>query len=371
MTGNETLFQPQRLELARLRRGCNKTTLAKKASLTAQTITAYEQARTEPSSEIVDRLAAALDFPVEFFYAEMGDVVPLNAASFRALSKMTKTQENAALAGGTMCIELSEWIDAEFHLPTPDVPDLDPGIITPEGAAALVRSEWGLGEAPISNVLHLVEAHGVRVFALAAEYQQVDAFSFWREETNTPYICVGTHKTPERGVFDLAHELGHLVLHRDHGAPRGRAQEREADNFASNFLMPKADIAAYAPQFPTLDDLVRAKGRWRVSAAALAYRLHKLNRISDWHYRSLCIEIGRLGRAVEQNSIPREQSQVLSKVLTELRREGIGRAQIAARLNFYPADLDALLSGLVVSSLEGEGNSVDHPRPSLRLVQPL
>ena len=96
-------------------------------------------------------------------------------------------------------------------------------------------------------------------------------------------------------MFDLAHELGHLVIHRDHRAPRGREAEFEADAFASSFLMPKSDVIANAPRFPSLKDLIHAKKRWRVSVAALNYRLRKLNLITEWHYRTLCIEIGRMG----------------------------------------------------------------------------
>ncbi|HEX7167544.1 MAG TPA: ImmA/IrrE family metallo-endopeptidase [Acidimicrobiales bacterium] len=362
-------FEPERLTLARYRRGMTITKLAKAVSLTPQTISAYESGKTEPESKVVDRLSNALDFPRAFFYAALDDLVPLDAASFRSLSRMSASKAKAALAGGTLCVEFSAWIEDRFDLPKPDICDLDPGIIQPEAAAVYVRTQWGLGDAPISNVLHLLEAHGVRVFALAAEYREVDAFSFWREDTCTPFIVVGTHKTPERTVFDLAHELGHLVMHRDHGAPRGREEEREADAFASSFLMPAADVKAAAPRFPSFRDLVAAKARWRVSAAALNYRLHQLGIITDWHYRSLCIEIAKIGRDRELNSIPREQSQVLTKVLAAMRAEGVGRADIARDLRLPVSEVDSMLSGLVVSALTGGGNrDAAAPRPNLRVV---
>jgi Zn-dependent peptidase ImmA (M78 family)/DNA-binding XRE family transcriptional regulator len=363
-------FQAERLRLARHRRGLTKTALAKRISVTAQTVSAYERELSAPADAIVERMSDVLEFPIEFFYAELGDIVPLDAASFRSLSRMTTAKANAALAGGTLCVELAAWIDERFELPTADVPDLDPGVIDPEGAAAYVRAAWGIGDAPISNVLHLLEARGIRVFALAAEYREVDAFSFWREQTSTPFICVGTHKSPERSVFDLAHELGHLVLHRDHGAPRGRLEERQADAFASSFLMPRADVAAAAPRFPSFQDLVAAKSRWRVSAAALNYRLHQLGWLSDWHYRSICMEIAKVGRDVELNSIPREQSQVLSKVLSALRAEGTTRNSIAAALKITPKELGSLLSGLVVSAVDGDRTDrSSNERPALRLVE--
>jgi Zn-dependent peptidase ImmA (M78 family)/transcriptional regulator with XRE-family HTH domain len=368
----DCLFEPQRLTLARQRRAMTITDLARAVRVTPQTISAYERGKTEPATTTVLRLANVLGFPEQYFYDALDGVVPLDAASFRSLSRMSASKAKAALAGGTFCVAFSDWLDERFELPEPDVCDLDPGLINPEGAAAYVRAQWGLGDAPISNVLHVLEAHGVRVFALAAECREVDAFSFWREESCTPFIVVGTHKTPERQVFDLAHELGHLVMHRDHRAPRGRIEEREADAFASSFLMPKADVAAVAPRFPNLEDLIEAKTRWRVSVAALNYRLHHLGMISDWHYRSLCIEIAKLGRDREPNSIPREQSQVLTKALASLRSEGIWRGDIARDLRLPPSEIESMLSGLVMSAMEGgrEATEKRSEQPTLRVVRP-
>lgn len=366
----ERQFNAERLTLARHRRGLNKTKLAAKVRLKAPAITAFENADREPSDEMVGRLAEALDFPVGFFYEDIEDVVPLDAASFRSLSRMTAGQRDAALASGTLAMHLNRWIEERFGLPAPSVPDLDPGIINPAGAAAHVRAQWGLDSLPIANVLHTIEAHGVRVFALAAQYKEVDAFSFWHEQSSTPFIIVGTHKTPERQVFDLAHELAHLVLHRDHASPRGRDEERQADEFASNFLMPEVDVRRAAPRNPTLADLGTAKHRWRVSVAALAFRMHKLNLITDWNYHNLCVQISTFGRDREMKSLPREQSQVLGKVLGSLRDQGKGRSDLAAALHVHQPDVDALLTGLVLAGINGDGESTGEPslRPALRLV---
>ncbi len=360
------MFNHERLVLARHRRGLNKTQLAKAIGVTLQTLSSYERGNSEPTPALIERLAEVLAFPPSFFFSDLTDSVLLDAASFRKLSRMTARQRDSALAGGTQCVELNAWMEENFELPTPDVPDLDPGVISPEGAAAMVRSQWGLGDVPIGNVLQMVEAHGVRVFSLVEECREIDAFSFWQD--GVPFICLGAHKTAERAVFDVAHELGHLVLHRDHSAPRGRAEERQADDFAANLLMPKSEIDAYAPRFPTYADLVSAKTRWRVSVMALAYRLHNLGWITDWHFRSLCIEIAKKGREIEPNSIPREQSQVLAKVLKALRAEGSGKADIANALNYRTSDIDALMDGLTVSSIAGEGESTPSSPPRLRVV---
>jgi Zn-dependent peptidase ImmA (M78 family)/DNA-binding XRE family transcriptional regulator len=358
-------FNAERLTLARMRRSLTKAELGRLVGRVPRTISDYEASRTEPDDQTVERLASVLQFPVAFFFQPLRTPMPKDTASFRALTKKTAKQANAALAVGTLGIALNEWIEERFDLPDPDVPDLQPGIINPEGAAALVRSRWDLGLSPISNVLHLLEFHGVRVFSLADECREIDAFSAWVGPT--PYVCLATHKTAERAIFDAAHELGHLVLHRDHASPRGRREEREADQFASCLLMPTDDVESSAPMNPTLSDLISAKSRWRVSAAALNYRLHDLKFTSDWRYRELCMEIGQF-RGYEPNSVQREHSQVLTKVFATMREEGTTRKDIADALLLFPDDLDAITFGLSTTVLDGSGESTPRRRDHLRLI---
>jgi Zn-dependent peptidase ImmA (M78 family) len=70
---------------------------------------------------------------------------------------------------------------------------------------------WGLGTGPRPNLLQLCESRGIRVFALAPFADAVEAYSIWRNDI--PYVFLARRKAPERLRFDLAHELGHLVLH--------------------------------------------------------------------------------------------------------------------------------------------------------------
>jgi Zn-dependent peptidase ImmA (M78 family)/transcriptional regulator with XRE-family HTH domain len=362
------VFTPTRLTLARKRRGLKKSELAGLSTVTARTITAYERGLTEPQPSVVEVLARALDFPASFFYEADLEEPPVNGVSFRALTRMTASQRDTALAAGTLAIELEGWLATRFELPETDIPELDRQVVHPESAASIVRTHWGIGEAPVANMIHLLEAHGVRVFSLVQACREVDAFSFW--SGTTPFVCLNTVKTAEHSRFDAAHELGHLVLHRGRGSPRGRQEEREADAFASALLMPRADLLAAAPRFPGLSDLVVAKKRWKVSAAALSYRMHKLGVLTDWHYRELCIELARFGRSREPDPSTSEHSQLLEKVFATLRAEGVARADVAAALHVTPAELDSLVFGLVVSLVEGGGDAgpTADRRAGLRLI---
>jgi Zn-dependent peptidase ImmA (M78 family)/DNA-binding XRE family transcriptional regulator len=365
------MFNKSRLALARKRRGWTKRRLADAVGVTDRSIMLFEKGDSEPGELTLRLIADALDFPVDFFSGSDLEEVPEEAVSFRSLKKMTAAQGHAAKSAGSLALALSDWIGERFRLPRVDIPKLGPGIDA-ETAAEVVRTEWSLGEAPITNMVHLLEAHGVRVFSLAEETRQVDALSFWRPGTEQiPYVFLNTQKSGEHGRLDVAHELGHLVMHWHHDVPQGREAEREAQAFGSALLMPAKTVSATAPSFPTVAEIKAHKRRWRVSAMAYVYRLHKLERLSDWHYRTLNVEMSKLGYRTEEPNpkIQPETSQVLNKVFNALRKEGVTKDDIARALALYPADLDALVFGLAMLPMSGEGKGGPNARPNLSLVK--
>jgi Zn-dependent peptidase ImmA (M78 family) len=311
---------------------------------------AYEGGRRTPSPQVVERFAKTLNFPVSFFERPELERLQEEAASFRSLSRMKAAQREGALASGELALELNDWLESRFVLPPTDVPDLRPQP-DPEAAAIALRTRWGLSDRPITNMVRLLEAKGVRVFSLAEACAEVDAFSLWRGAR--PFVFLNTVKSAERSRFDAAHELGHLVLHR-HGQPNGREAEQECDRFAGAFLMPKSSLLAYAPKLPTIQNLIQAKKYWGVAVSALAYRMHTVGLITDWQYRSLCIEIQRLGyRKAEPERAPRELSQVMEKVFASLREEGVSKASLAELLGWPSRELRTLVFQLVVSTESG------------------
>ena len=313
------MFNSECLKFARKRRGLTKKSLAERAKLSPRSISMFENNEASPSEETLYELSKKLDFPVEFFLQdETFDALNENAVSFRSLSKMSAGRKYSALNAGAIAIKFNEWVNERFSLPSPDLIETE-GPKDPEIVAMTLREYWGVGELSIGNLIHLLEAKGIRVFSLAEDTVDVDAFSLWKD--NTPYIFLNTLKSAERSRFDAAHELGHLILHR-HGAPSGTDAEKEADQFASAFLMPESSIRSNISSLETIGSLIEAKRNWRVSLSALAYRTHKLGIISDWHYRTLCIEISKNGfNKQEPNGIQREQSKIGNIVFDELRKD--------------------------------------------------
>lgn len=361
LAGVET-FEPTRLVIARDRSGLTQRALSDLIGVSPRAIKAYESGAMNPSRETLRDMAKAVGYPEAFFEAPELDLLPLEAASFRALTKASAKLRSRAVASGTfaLCL-LYPFLSERFELPAVDVPDLRDE--TPAGAAEALRQHWGLGQRPIPHIVSLLESRGIRVFSLSEDCEAIDAFSLWRD--GTPFVFLNTKKTPERSIFDAAHELAHLVLHR-HGVPQGHDIEYDADRFASSFLLPEAAIRAEAPPNPTLPAVVDMKARWRASAAAIGRRLHDLNLMSDWHYTKFNKELSWRGRRNEPGPLARQTSVVLAKALAALAEEGLDAKAIASELHLPVHEVRALTFGLTLVAGEGRGEA--KKRATLRLV---
>ncbi|MGX5692483.1 helix-turn-helix domain-containing protein [Dermacoccus abyssi] len=362
-----TMLNPSRLTAARKRRGWTITRLSQESGLSTKSLSSYENDHHEPDDLNLLRLAEALQVAPPFLIADDLDEIPLDAVSFRALSKMTARTRDRGLASARIALLLDEWIGERFDLPQIDVPSLTGR--DPEIAAQEVRARWGLGEQPIRNVIHLLEAHGVRVFSLTQDNRDLDAFcTTWRER---PYVFLATNKSAERGRFNAAHELGHLVLHGEDRIPHGQASEDEANRFAASLLMPRSSVLAQGLRNASADRLLQAKKKWGVAAMAMAHRANELGLMSEWSYRTACVDLSRMGyRRGEPGGLPKESSQLLTKVVQQLAANGISIKDVAADLGVTPAEVRAHMFALAPTSIAGGGRTAQaSSRPEFTLHQ--
>ena len=348
------MFNPARVELVRLRLGLTKIGLAERLRVDRKVIQRFNAGRADLTAECREQLLEISGYPEAFFVKNSPEYPNPDGVSFRSLRSLTAGSRNSAIAAGALAFELDDWISNRYELPAHT---LSPERVTasePTTMAIQLRSMWGIGMRPIGNMVNLLEAHGVRVFSLVEGTRHLDAYSLWRNDR--PYVFLNTVKTAERSRFDAAHELGHLLLHRHTGSRHSQA-EAEADTFASAFLMPEEDLRAEFQWVASLEEIIEKKRRWGVSAAALAYTLHKMGKISDWHYRGFCIGLGKLGRQNEPNPMPRETSQVWVKILTDLWRQRITLSRLSECLAVPEKELQGLLFGIMAAVNEDKANS--------------
>lgn len=343
-------FQPRQLTLARERRGLTKAQLAELCGVDRKTVAEWESGRvTEPP---VSGLSQHLGFQEQFFFEAAADVLVPEVAHFRALTSMSARQTRQTLATASLVSRLSGWLDQQFRTPDVDLPKYDAigsqtGTNAPPGqpAAAWVRSVWSLQDQVIPDLTALLESKGVRIFALPAEIRGVDAFAVWLN--GRPTIFLNTDKSAERLRFDLAHELGHLVMHRGVATVKNKKYEAEANAFAGHFLVSPGAIYSKVRSQPTLDDVFALKKHFRVSAASMVFRLHECGLINDWQYRTWMMELSKRGyRTSEPDGVPREHSQLLAAVLRLAREDGYTLKSIAAELRAPAEDISAAFAGL-------------------------
>ncbi|MFV5998878.1 ImmA/IrrE family metallo-endopeptidase [Streptomyces sp. NPDC056231] len=198
-----------------------------------------------------------------------------------------------------------------------------------------------------------------------------DEFSAPSTRHCTPYILLNTRKTGERGRFDAAHELGHLVLHSGYQSPRGPEAEAAADAFASAFLMPRAGILAQQVNNASVERILSAKGRWGVSAMAFSYRLRTMKLLSEWRFQQTAKQLAQLGyrKGEPGSSMVRESSKLISKVFEALRAEGTSVNDLAKSVHIFPEELNHYVFGLVPIGYKGGEQRTAPIRPALSIVK--
>ena len=208
-------------------------------------------------------------------------------------------------------IEYFSILEGELRLPPLNFPDFDPpsdpALITDsyiELAATETRKFWKLGDGPIPNLIDILERNGSIIGQICLDLPNLDGLSFWSNERERPFILLNSDKaTYVRSRFDVAHELGHMLLHRnivegiDKKSPIYRRMEDQAYLFASALLLPKNSWARDIknPSVATLATFKTLKPKWKTSVAAQIMRLSKLKLIDDDKKASLYKQYGSKG----------------------------------------------------------------------------
>lgn len=355
-------FEPAQLSRAREIRGLTKTALAQAIDKTPSAITQFEGGASRPDAETLARLALYLGFPVGFFARKpLTRPIDLEACNFRSLRSVSQYQRRQAIRIGELVHELASVLAQEGVIFPPEIlsqAKADTAIVGAddiEKLAVAVRQSWGLGLGPIPHPFRHLESRGVRILPLAGACEGVDAFSFWHEQT--PYLLLAMRKTASRAHFDAAHELGHLLMHED-VSPANPDVERQADHFASAFLMPRETFFRECPRRWDLPVFKELKARWRVSIRALLYRAHKLGALSTASYRRACIDLNRrYGAHAEPGEWALDRPQVLLQAL-ELVRGELPLAYLAERLALSAPHLRELIALLRMDQQDDDGDEV-------------
>lgn len=342
------IFDGASLKLARIFSAMALEEVAEKVGKTRQYLHKLETGQSLPTEALAQSLADALNVELGFFEPKANRLHE-DQFHFRKLLTTTKTIKQVAIARGEMVNALIGFLDKELRLPKlniPSLPDIDSGDAI-ERVADRCRKEWDLGLGPIDNMTRLAENLGTIVLSFDGLSKEIDALSVSVER---PFIVRNTAKdSTSRHRFDIAHELGHLVMHE--GVVTGdRLTETQANRFASSFLLPRSMMIKLFPR-PNgmrLDwkGIREFKQTWKVSKAAILYRARQLELISDSQYRTGVITLKKHEGTHEKDDylIPSEPPEILFQSLAVLaHKKGIGTRDIAKALQVKPSFLHELL----------------------------
>lgn len=286
---------PYRIKQARVSRGLSMAELADLVEVSKQAVSQYEMGKNEPSKFILNRIANVLKYEVSFFYKPMPTNNNANSAVFFRKGKSARIKAlNAAREKIEIFREINDYLSQYVDFPKVNIPKInyhDEGIEpidngSIEEYALTLRDYWGLGFGPIVNLMNVIQKNGIMVSKMQLRINRCDAFSVWFN--NTPFIFLSSDKdTNARIRFDIAHELGHLLMHADYYSEEdlknsaiNEKLENEANRFAGAFLMPEKSFGTDV--FSTsIDHFVQMKSKWKTSISAMIYRCETLGILSQ------------------------------------------------------------------------------------------
>jgi Zn-dependent peptidase ImmA (M78 family)/transcriptional regulator with XRE-family HTH domain len=352
------------LRVARQRVGFAQGDAARRLDIAQVTLSRYENGVAHPSGDVLDRAALVYGLPRSFFLqpdAVFGAPVSVHPL-WRKKHDVTARELDGIVAElNIRAMHLRRLLEAVDLAPRSDIPRLDPeeygGDV--EQIAGTVRAHWLVPAGPFPNLTRAVERAGALVVHSAMGGSAVSGVTV-NVPGLPPLIMLNADQPADRMRFTLAHELGHVVMHRFPGPE----MEREANEFASALLMPAADIRIAMSGRIDMRRLAALKPEWRVSMQGLLYRAQALGLIdkgeAGWLWRQFSASRMRTREPPELDFEVEKPVVVERIVKLHLDDFGMKAAQLAEMLHGR-ADM--------LRDLYGIGESDIPPRARLRLVQ--
>jgi Zn-dependent peptidase ImmA (M78 family)/DNA-binding XRE family transcriptional regulator len=278
--------------------------LAAQAKLDQSYIALIEKGERTPSEEALKAIAAALELPVSYFFQPIRMSIVGDSIRFRASAGVGK-KITATLSSETE--HYLEILAVLLQRVNPVSVKFKPRNESPKTAAHRLRATLGIDQAkPLPHLVRNFEKLGGIVIALS-RYRKFDAFADWvGPEREWPVVAMASGVDPARLRMTIAHEIGHLVLHK--GCPIDPLAEHEAFEFGAELLMPEIIVKrVFSSGKPSLDELHELRARWGISEDAVVYSANRIGLMSERQYRdyNVKLRVERRRPESEQGEQPR------------------------------------------------------------------
>jgi len=335
----------ERLEMARKMRGMSQQDLGDQVGVSRMSISKYENNQSVPGSQYLLKLAQALGIKVEYLLRPVE--VHLSAPAFRKRAALSKKGEMKILHQTQDWVERYLQVEALFGIDSKfETPDIDTNVQQMEDIEQIaihLRENWQLGLDPIDNMMEMLEERGIKVWAFNQEADHFDAVVMWANE-QAPVFVVKDGISGDRQRYNLAHELGHLILR----ISEGLDEEKAAHRFAGAFLVPEPKVYEELGRFRqhiSYEELNLLKHKYGLSMQAWTYRAKDLGVISESKMRSMFIDYSKRGWREKEpgDQILPEQPRKMNQLILRALAEGvISRSRAEELLNTPLQELELM-----------------------------
>jgi Zn-dependent peptidase ImmA (M78 family) len=282
---------PEMIVLARLASGQTQTECADRIGISQAKLCKLEDSLTTTiRSESLAKLAELTGYPTDFFI-QPGHRQSLGEGFFRKRASLpAKVANRMEALVNIKRMEISKLvhkIEIEHkERPAWDTDDFKGGA---REIARHLRHYWNIPNGPIKDLVEIVEDAGCVVLFFDFGTPKIDGLTVYCDN-GVPLMLLNPNVSYVRQRATLSHELGHVIMHR---MPNGN-MEKEAFEFASEFMMPEQEIRP--AMFPmNLERVARLKIKWRTSMQWILKWANSIGALSDSYYRVLMMKISRNG----------------------------------------------------------------------------
>ena len=343
---------PERIREAREGRGFTLETFAEALGRSRQAVAQFENGQNGPAADTLARIISITRQPPTFFTSPRRRKAESASTPFwRSLKRMDHAARTRITRRLEWASDAVDYIESYIQLPVVGIPNLqwdyERGSAEDiEDIALRLRADWSLGYGPIHDIAALLEHHGVILIKEAVACPDMDAVSRW--QMGRPYILFSADIDGEpRTIYNLVHELGHLLLHSglDVTSENLARLEKQANRFAGAFLLPRRTFPSEVLS-TSLSYFKELKKRWHVSIAAMIYRCKDLGILNTNQVEYLWRQMASTGfRHKEPLDDAFEQSEpaLLRASLQMLITHGVQtKADVEQAINLNSEDIESL-----------------------------
>ena len=359
-----TRIIPERVREARESRGYSVQAFADALGVTRQAVAQFEVGQAAPSPDTLREIMRLVEQSLAFFTTPRNHSrEKLGSVYWRSLKRLHQCDRLRISRRLEWCHEIIQYLEEFLEFPPVDLPvmslDTDSSqseFDLIEQAADNLRDFWRLGRGPIPDLVALLESKGIVIIREKSDARDMDAVSQW--QMGRPVIYLSADKEiAVRSRFDLAHELGHILLHAGTEIDNKTLAEieKQANHFASAFLMPQESFSKEIVS-TSVEYFTNLKQRWKVSIAAMIYRCKDLNILNEnqvaYLWRQMNARKIRTFEPLDDKLVPEEPSVLKQGMDMLLNHQVQSKDNITDNLLFSSSDIETLC-GLEPGKLDG------------------